>query len=108
MWEGQRQFPFDQFEADCAESIAEEFQREARALLLSGVVLCASCAEELGEFEAAAESLFILGSPLDPPAGFESRVMERIRSSIAEDRSDCWRHPPLGRADGYFCRTHHR
>ena len=106
MWEEQRQFRGRQFEA--AESVAEVLQRVARELLLSNVVFCESCAQELEDLETVAESLFILVDVVDPPVSFESRVMERIRSSNLAHGGDGSIRNLLGRTGGQFCRSHRR
>lgn len=58
----------------------------ARAELLAHIEACPSCAEELERLTEAADQLAHLAPGREPPTGFESRTMERIRSSSAPRR----------------------
>jgi hypothetical protein len=57
-----------------------------RAVVLDHVASCASCAAELEQLTAVADSLVHLAAEVEPPAGFESRVLERlqVRPSIPD------------------------
>lgn len=50
-----------------------------RVALLSHVNTCLICTNELDQLMAAADSLVHLAPEIEPPVGFESRVMERIQ-----------------------------
>ncbi|MDE3064258.1 MAG: zf-HC2 domain-containing protein [Acidobacteriota bacterium] len=54
-----------------------------RAMVMGHVESCESCAEELLTLTTTADSLVHLPVAVDPPLGFESRVMERITRSSA-------------------------
>ncbi|MGD0311927.1 MAG: zf-HC2 domain-containing protein [Acidimicrobiales bacterium] len=63
-----------------------------RAVLLGHVTGCPSCTEELDQLMATADSLVLLAAEVDPPVGFESRVIGRLQTRPSnERRHDRWR-----------------
>ncbi len=69
-----------------------------RAAVLAHVEACADCAEESRSLAAAADTLVMVPVAVDPPLGFESRVVERIRSSAARSGRSRWGVPRLAAA----------
>jgi hypothetical protein len=53
---------------------------DERALLLDHAAGCPSCRRALGEFALVGDELLQLAPEHEPPAGFEVRVLERLRS----------------------------
>jgi hypothetical protein len=52
---------------------------EVAATLHRHIAACSGCAADLAQFEAAARRLLLLPGELDPPVGFDVRVMDRIK-----------------------------
>jgi hypothetical protein len=65
---------------------------EERARVLDHVLACEQCAQELEELSAVADELVVLAPEHDPPAGFERRVLRRLRPPARTRR---WRLPAL-------------
>lgn len=63
-----------------------------RARVLEHVLTCEECRDELEELSALADELVVLGPEHDPPAGFERRVLSRLRPPTRTRR---WRLPAL-------------
>ncbi len=62
-----------------------------RVALLGHLEGCAGCTEELDQLMAAADSLVHLAGEVDPPIGFESRVMQRLDPRPVRPRgNDRW------------------
>jgi hypothetical protein len=57
-----------------------------RALALEHIGGCAECRRELEELSSVANDLVALTPPREPPAGFESRVLERLSPGRAPAR----------------------
>jgi hypothetical protein len=51
-----------------------------RARALAHVTGCAACRQELAELARAADAVLLLAPPVDPPPGFESGVLARLRA----------------------------
>jgi hypothetical protein len=63
-----------------------------RVLLLAHVTGCPSCTDELDQLMATADSLVHLAAEVDPPVGFESRVIGHLQArSPNERRHGRWR-----------------
>jgi hypothetical protein len=63
-----------------------------RAALLGHVNGCVSCTDELDQLMATADSLVHLAAEVDPPLGFETRVIERLQARSSNSvRYDRWR-----------------
>lgn len=62
-----------------------------RAELLAHVDGCVSCSDELDQLMAIADDLVYLAAEVDPPVGFESRVIEQIRDHTPARRHNRWR-----------------
>jgi hypothetical protein len=63
-----------------------------RADVLAHLDRCASCRAELESWAATADALPLLLGEAEPPAGFEARTMERLRTAQAlEPRWPMWR-----------------
>lgn len=54
-----------------------------RALLLAHVAACGNCRRQLDGVLALTDSLLALAPAMEPPAGFESRVLERLGAAGA-------------------------
>jgi hypothetical protein len=52
-----------------------------RDTLLRHIASCADCAAELDHLEQLVDSLLLMGSEIDPPVGFEDRLLERVYAS---------------------------
>ncbi|MGH2928292.1 MAG: hypothetical protein ACRDL8_08820, partial [Solirubrobacteraceae bacterium] len=50
-----------------------------RSVVLAHLERCATCSAELAGYAAAVDGLAQLAPPVEPPAGFEARVLERAR-----------------------------
>jgi hypothetical protein len=59
---------------------------EERALALEHLTSCADCRRELEELSAVADGLVALAPRREPPAGFEGRVLERLKVRQAPKR----------------------
>jgi hypothetical protein len=63
-----------------------------RVALLSHVNGCLSCKDELDQLMAVADGLVHLAPEVDPPLGFESRIMERIQVPVLKPLGQDRRH----------------
>jgi hypothetical protein len=68
----------EQFVEELPDLAAGVLRGRERVALLGHVNGCPSCKEELDRLMAVADSLVNLTAEVDPPVGFETRVMERI------------------------------
>jgi hypothetical protein len=71
----------DEYKADLAEHSLGILDGRARAELLAHVEGCEECAAEMAELTATVDALLHVPAGAEPPVGFESRVIERIRAS---------------------------
>lgn len=71
----------DEYKADLAEHTLGILDGRARAELLAHVEGCEECAAEMAELTATVDALSHVPAGAEPPVGFESRVIERIRAS---------------------------
>lgn len=71
----------DKFRDDLAEYTLGVLDGRARSDLIAHVNSCEECAAQLIELTTVADALLYVAPGAEPPAGFESRVMERIRQS---------------------------
>jgi hypothetical protein len=71
----------DDLRAALPEQALEILDGRTRAEVLAHVEMCASCAEELEQFTETADALVHLAPGIEPPVGFESQVVERIRAT---------------------------
>jgi len=76
----------DQLESWLAEQSLGILDGRARAELLAHVESCASCATELEAYTQTADALVHLAPGIEPPVGFESRTLERMRAQAAPAR----------------------
>lgn len=60
---------------------------EERARSVEHLAECASCRKLLNELSGLADDLLLLAPPREPPIGFETRVLERIKASRGPQRS---------------------
>ena len=67
------------FQSDLAEFALGILDGRARANLLGHVETCPECAEIVQELSAASDALLQIPSGAEPPLGFESSIIERIR-----------------------------
>lgn len=75
-----------------------EVAEPERSALLAHVANCSDCRQQLDGVLALTDSLLALAPAMEPPAGFESRVLERLGTAdarpgvdVTPDRSR-WRH----------------
>ena len=61
------------------EAALDILDAEVRADVLAHVATCPPCRRELAELSAAADALLLVTTPAEAPAGFEGRVLERMR-----------------------------
>ena len=66
---------------------------EARASALAHVARCADCRRELEALTKLGDELLLLAPEREPPAGFESRVLERIEAEGGAP-APAYRRPP--------------
>ena len=59
---------------------------EERALALEHLSGCSDCRRELEQLSAIADDLLALAPEREPPAGFEARVLERVKTHPARPR----------------------
>jgi Putative zinc-finger len=71
----------DDFQGELAEFALGILEGRARAELLTHVETCPDCAERLQELSATADLLMYVPVGVEPPLGFESGIIERIRQS---------------------------
>ena len=64
---------------------------EERARALHHLAGCASCRRELEGLREVADELLLLAPSREPPAGFESRVLEQVAGPGARARPRRWR-----------------
>jgi len=60
------------------ETALDVLDAAVRADVLAHVATCASCRDELAALSAAADALLLAVPPVEPPAGFELRVVARM------------------------------
>ncbi|HYX44819.1 MAG TPA: zf-HC2 domain-containing protein, partial [Acidimicrobiales bacterium] len=58
-----------------------------RAVLLSHLAGCANCRELADQLAGEADRLLLLAPPAEPPPGFETRVLSRMASPPASERT---------------------
>jgi hypothetical protein len=61
-----------------AELVLGVASAEARGDALAHLATCVECQAHVRELTAAADSLLLLAPPVDPPPGFESRVLDTV------------------------------
>lgn len=64
---------------------------EERARALHHLAACAACRRSLSELREVSEDLLLLVPPREPPAGFESRVLEQVGGRLPGARPSRWR-----------------
>ena len=74
----------ERFEADLAELAAGVLDTREEAELFSHLVSCSSCATEFEQLASAAKSLLLLVLEIEPPDGFESRLLDRLESCSSD------------------------
>jgi Putative zinc-finger len=75
------QLRHDEARAALAEYALGILDGRERASVMTHVETCGECAAEFDALTTTVDSLAHLPSPADPPLGFESRVMKRVRLS---------------------------
>jgi hypothetical protein len=78
-----------EFDAGVAELALELLDARSRDELLLHAATCARCAEELQQMSAVADRLTLLADEVEPPLGFDQRVMASIAAqprTIAQQR----------------------
>ena len=87
MTDNQQERDHQQFVDELPDLAAGVLGGRERAVLLEHVNTCPSCKDELDQLMAAADSLVHLAAEVDPPVGFETRVMDRIQGqALRHDR----------------------
>jgi hypothetical protein len=77
--------PHEQFEAELAELALGALYKGGQVALLGHIASCADCAAGLQDLVVIADDLLLLAPEVDPPVGFDERVIERAKVS-----SLCW------------------
>ncbi len=77
--------PHEQFEAELAELALGALYEAGQVALLGHIASCVDCAAGLQDLVAIADDLLLSGPEVDPPVGFDGRVLERAKVS-----SLCW------------------
>lgn len=76
----------DDFQNELAEFALGILEGRARASLLTHVDGCPECSERIQELSATADLLMYIPVGAEPPLGFESGIIERIRQSQPAQR----------------------
>jgi hypothetical protein len=71
----------DEFQEELVEFALGILDGRARAALVDHVETCAECSERLQELSATADLLMYVPVGVEPPLGFESGIIERIRAA---------------------------
>ena len=74
--------PHEQFEAELAELALGALYKGGQVALLGHIASCEDCLQDL---VTIADELLLLAPEVDPPVGFDERVLERAKVS-----SLCW------------------
>jgi hypothetical protein len=77
----------ERFDTDLAELAAGVLDRRQEAAVLSHLASCSSCTTEFEQLASAVESLLLLVLEIEPPVGFESRLLDRL-GNCSPDTSD--------------------
>jgi hypothetical protein len=89
----------DDFAAVAAELALGVLTGRERAAALAHLDVCESCRELVRELTMTGEELLALLPSVEPPVGFETRVLERIGLSAPSRPGSGHRHSPERRAD---------
>ena len=84
-------------EAAAAEAALGTLAGAERAAVLSHLSGCSRCRDLVDQLAPVADSLLLLAPPAEPPAGFESRVLNRIGSAARPEPAPspaAWRRRP--------------
>ena len=101
--DGMEDMSCDEFAEVAAELALGVLTGRERARALAHLDGCESCREQVRELSMAGDELLALLPPAEPPAGFESRVLERLGLAVpgqqpsdaaAQQRSDATGQPP--------------
>ncbi len=82
-----RTVPHGQFELELADLALGLPHGSERAALLEHVSSCAGCRAQLRDLETVADTLLPWAAEVDPPVGFEQRVLDRIQAAFFKSRS---------------------
>jgi|SRR5579872_4424661 len=85
------QFSHDALRASLAECALGILDGRERAVVMAHVETCEECEGDLLALSATSEALLTVPVAQDPPLGFESRVMDRIRASDTSVTRLGWR-----------------
>ncbi len=96
------QFSHDALRESLAECALEVLDGRQRAAVMAHVETCEECDAELRALSSTSEALVTVPVAQDPPLGFESRVMDRIRRSDAPVALRRWRPLHLAAAATVF------
>jgi hypothetical protein len=81
----------DDFQEELVEFALGILDGRARAALVSHVENCPDCTERLQELSATADLLMYVPVGVEPPLGFESGIIDRIRESQSQPLPSRWR-----------------
>jgi hypothetical protein len=70
-----------------SEVALEMFSGEERAAAVAHLEVCASCRREVAQLTETVEELLTLAPSVEPPAGFEQRVLQRIEALAPTDEA---------------------
>ena len=77
----------DELRAAAAEVALDQLTGSERAAALGHLASCPECRAEVTELAAVADSLLLLAPSVEPPSGFESRVLGRLDDAPPARRS---------------------
>jgi hypothetical protein len=72
--------------AAAAELALDELTGSERAAAFDHLATCADCRGDVADLAAVADALLLLAPSVEPPAGFESRVIDRLALPVPETR----------------------
>jgi hypothetical protein len=75
----------DQFDLHVEELALGHLDEPQRGQLLAHAAACPACQTQLDALAGLSDQLLVLTPEHDPPAGFEQRVLERLRPSVRVD-----------------------
>lgn len=80
----------DELAAVAAEVALDDLTGSDRAAALGHLASCTECRALVTDLAAVADSLLLLAPPIEPPSGFESRVLSRLDVVAPARRTRPW------------------
>jgi hypothetical protein len=86
-----RSAPEDHYRDDVPEFVLGVLDGRSRSALLEHLEICDACADEVDALTATSDTLLHVPVSAEPPVGFETRVMARIKSEATQSpRRHLW------------------